>query len=83
VLLSPFSSSTIWVRLSLTILFLLLGSGVAVFTLTTVAFNHTVSGLELLAPLVFPGTIIALHLLWKSIAQAGRKVVDPHNQGIK
>src|SRR5690242_10292848 len=72
VLLSPFSSPIVWVRVILTILFLLIGSCVAVMTLTTVAFNHTVSKVELLAPLVFPGTIITLHLLWKSIAQAGR-----------
>src|SRR5690242_6936712 len=67
VLLSPFSSSIVWARLTLTILFLLVGSTAAIITLTTVAFNHTVSDVELLAPLVFPGTIITLHLLWKPI----------------
>lgn len=82
ILLSSFSSSVVWLRITLTAFFLLLGSSAAVMTLTTVAFNDTVSDVELLAPLVFPGTIITLHLLWKPIIDAGKKIIDPHKRGI-
>jgi amino acid permease len=71
----------------LTILFCFIGCWVGMVTLGYVAFNKSQSSIELLAPLVSPVIIIALHLLWKSIwnsaKRIGKKLIDPHNQGIQ
>jgi hypothetical protein len=82
VLLSPFSGTAIWARLTQTVLFLLIDV-LAAATAFSIAFNSTVSGIDLLIPLAFSGTIIALHLLWKSITDIGKGIIDPHNQGIR